>query len=208
MSLEIDSSDVIRLMLQFMKEHNLTESWKTLSSESGVCLNTVDNLELFVSDIHNGKWDSVLSQVNSLKIPREKLIALYEHIILELLELNERDIAKELLRNTEPMKALKVDQPERYLKLEHLCKRPFFNASDAYDMGSTKERRRQEIAESLVHEVSVVPPSRLLALLGQALRLQQMQGTLPKGGSYDLFRSGRKTAKKETDVRTNRFGSH
>ena len=68
-------------------------------------------------------------------------MGLYEHIILESLEMGERDLGRELLRTTEPMIMLKADQPERYLKLEHLCQRPFFNASDAYEMGSSKEKR-------------------------------------------------------------------
>jgi WD40 repeat-containing protein SMU1 len=74
-SLEIDSKDVIRLMLQFMKENNLGNSMRELQIESDVTLNTVDNLESFMSDIQKGHWDSVLSQVSSLKLPREKLVS-------------------------------------------------------------------------------------------------------------------------------------
>lgn len=73
-SLEIDSKDVIRLMLQFMKENNLTNSMRELQTESDVTLNTVDNLESFISDIQRGHWDSVISQVSSLKLPQEKMV--------------------------------------------------------------------------------------------------------------------------------------
>ena len=73
-SLEIDSKDVIRLMLQFMKENNLANSMRELQTESDVTLNTVDNLESFISDIQRGHWDSVISQVSLLKLPREKMV--------------------------------------------------------------------------------------------------------------------------------------
>ena len=45
----------------------------------------------------------------------------------------------------------------------------------------------------------MVPPSRLLSLLGQALRYQLSQGMLPKGDAFDLFSGGRRTQRKEVE---------
>ena len=74
MNVEIESQDVLRLILQFLKENNLMNSMKQLQSESAVALNTVDNLETFISDIKHGKWDVVLASIALLKLPGDKLV--------------------------------------------------------------------------------------------------------------------------------------
>jgi WD40 repeat-containing protein SMU1 len=73
-NVEIESQDVLRLILQFLKENNLISSMKQLQHESGVALNTVDNLDIFVSDIRHGKWDAVLYSIVLLKLPGDKLV--------------------------------------------------------------------------------------------------------------------------------------
>ena len=50
-SVQVEASDIIRLVAQFLKEQGLSHSLEVLQSESGVGLNTVDAIEPFAAAV-------------------------------------------------------------------------------------------------------------------------------------------------------------
>ncbi|PVV05411.1 hypothetical protein BB560_000064 [Smittium megazygosporum] len=202
--MEIESQDVIRLIQQFLKENNLLTSLEVLQKESGIGLNAVDNLHSFKADILAGKWDQVLSVLSLSEISPEKLTDLYEQIIIELIELRELGPARSLLRQTETMFLLRKLDESRYLKLENAVSRSNFDPDMFYSRHETKEKRRQKIASDLISELSSVPPSRLLTLLGYSIKWQQSNGIIPVGTKIDLFKGTPITGSKQNSKPVNK----
>ncbi len=91
----------------------LTRSLPRAQNECQVSLNTVDSIENLVAEINNGRWDAVLPQVASLKLPRAKLEDLYEQIVLEMIELREIDTARAMLRQTQVFQKMKQEDGDR-----------------------------------------------------------------------------------------------
>ncbi|KAF1772168.1 G-protein beta WD-40 repeat [Phytophthora cactorum] len=168
--LEVDSSDAIRLILQFLRENRLLGAMRALQDEAQVSLNAVESVDSLASDISHGRWDRVLQQTKALECSAATMMDLYELVALDMMEAQECDVAVQLLRNTPAMVTMKQTQPERYLRLEKLAQRAIFDPC----------------------RVTTVEPSRLLILLGQALKWQQLQGLVAPGEDFDLFRGGAK----------------
>ncbi|KAL7680773.1 putative WD40/YVTN repeat-like-containing domain superfamily, apoptotic protease-activating factor 1 [Plasmopara halstedii] len=189
--LEIDSSDIIRLIQQFLRENRLFKALRALQDESQVSLNCVESVESLASDISHGRWDRVLQQTKSFECSTATMMDLYELISFDMMEAQENDVTVQLLHNTPVMATMKKIQPERFMKLEKLAQSPVFDSFEAYN-GTCKQKRRDDVAQEIRNEVTTVEPSRLLVLLGQALQWQQLQGLVTPGEDFDLFRGGAK----------------
>ena len=85
-----------------------------------MCLNTVENVDQFLLDINQGRWDAVLPQITHLRLPTEKLYDLYEQIVCEMIELRETDTAHAMLRTMKVFKRLQHDDAERFMRLDRM----------------------------------------------------------------------------------------
>jgi WD40 repeat-containing protein SMU1 len=74
------TNSVIKLVIQFLRENNLSSTLSTLEKESNQSLNTVEDKAKFTQDILDGRWDVILKQVNHLGLSNEKLFDLYEQV--------------------------------------------------------------------------------------------------------------------------------
>lgn len=121
--LEVDAGDAVRLILQFLKENRLFGAMRALQEESQISLNAVDSVDALLTDITNGRWESVLQQTKALECSPAAMMELYEQVVLEMLEMHEHDVALQLLRNTPPMAHMKKSQPERCVLVGSMAQR-------------------------------------------------------------------------------------
>jgi WD40 repeat-containing protein SMU1 len=165
-------------------ENSLLKSLETIEQETQIHLNALTDDSCY-SLILEGSWDLVLGQLVKLDLDSLLLVDLYEQIAVELVETLFVDVAKSLVRQAEPLLLLKDLHPARYLFLESLLSG---DSLDEYYSIEPKQSRRKRIADTLCAQLQVVEPSRLVTLIGQALKWQQSQGYLDSEDSIDLFR--------------------
>ena len=170
-----------------------------LQKECGVTLNIVDDVNAFLDDIKEGKWDKVLLQISGLKLPRKKVEALHEQIVLELIELREIETARSLLHQSEALEQLRIDDEDRYLFLERACNRTIVDPKQLYG-GSSRQKRRKAIMKLFQNEVKTVPPSRLMVLIGQAIKWQRQEGLIPTNATLDIFSGDIPATKDDEDI--------
>lgn len=181
--LEVDTGDILRLIMQFLREQGLVRSLAALQDEADVSFNIVDDLPAFTADVLAGRWDVLLPRVAAMALPPPVLMLLYEQVVRELCEAREGDVARALLRGAMPLLMLQQEEPGRYARLEHLAAAAAagrgWDAGEAYPDGRGKDARRAEVARAIGEHLVSVPPSRLAVLLSHALQWQRYTGSLP-----------------------------
>ena len=198
-SVQVECNDVVKLIAQFLSENEMFHTLEALKSETKVTIDYVESKESFLKDVKRGAWDKVLSQTRQLNLPEEKLCDLYELIVLELIENREIGAAKTVLRQTEVMQYLAEKNPDRYLELDELASKPYFDVNEVYG-GNSKQIWRENVGKKLEKEIKTVDSSRLLTLLGQAVKFQQGKGIIPADiGRLNLFEGYSSVGEDEQD---------
>lgn len=194
MPLTIEASDVIRLIEQFLSENGLISSLRALQEETGVCQRSVDDIDRLLADICAGRWEAVFRVLTEVQLEARKLINLYELVFWELAESGDIDGARMVLRESEPMALLRSQDETRYMGLENGLSTAVLSrtAGAKIDLVDKKEAKRARIAQELAPHLVSVPKSRLVTLLGQALRFEEQQLQLSPNQladlRYDVFR--------------------
>lgn len=170
-----------------------------MQRECGVSFNTVADENVFADNIKHGRWDKVLLEVSNLRLPARKVEALHEQIVLEMVELRETETARTILHQSEPLALLKANEEDRYMALEKSCNKTTVDSKLLYG-DKSRQKRRNLIMKMLKSEISSVPSSRLMTLIGQAMKWQRQQGLIPPHGSFDVFGGAIPSIEDEEDI--------
>ncbi|CCF73265.1 WD40 repeat-containing protein SMU1 [Babesia microti strain RI] len=186
---EVASTDILKLILQFLKENNYTKSLKLLQKESHVSFNGLTSIDNLLMDIQHGRWNNVLDTIATMELSESLLFLIYEQIIFELVELREFDLSNSILQTSIPLQIMSSRESLRYSRLQEVCKKQQFDPKDLFnmDISSFKRRRRAEISAKISNEIEIVPPSRLLEIIGMAIKWQKYQGIIRDSTSFNIL---------------------
>lgn len=203
-TLVVEAGDILRLIQAHLTEAGLHESARVIREESGVAAAGVCHSN-FKNWALNGQWGLILENLATIdpqrsRIPKGLIADVQESAILELADMGEVELAYAALRlSTDdldavawsdseiPVAAVDAAIPRSRLIEQRLAALTSLRASDQKRMqvpsdyyGTTsKEDRRKRIGTRLAESVPTVPPSRLTALLQQAVKFQAHTGEMP-----------------------------
>lgn len=182
--MEIKASEIVQVIQQYLYENNYMETLKIFEKESEIDFtsksnktkesNQNDHQELrILRFIKAGDYKSSLKELQYFGSLKSKyLIDLYEQIIREWIGEGQKDAAREMLRKTDPMDLLRGTDPDRYIVLESLLSKSDHSSRCLLD---GREAKRRNIAKDLGKHLQLIPQSRLLSLLQQAIKWQVSQ---------------------------------
>ncbi|CRH02361.1 conserved Plasmodium protein, unknown function [Plasmodium relictum] len=198
--LKVSATDIIRLILQYLKENNLMRTFYVLQEESNIKLNAISNVDVLISDINKGDWKNVLFNITTIDLSEDTLMNLYEQLICELIEYKEKELAEKIMNECVIFKRMEKKYTDKYNKLVDFLNSNNINKSILYD-GLTKEEKRNNLCIMISNEITSCAPSRLLSLIGMALKWQNYHNIIKnKNGQFDIFRNVEKDEITTIDV--------
>lgn len=181
-SIEVSSSDILRLIMAHLTEAGLHETARCLRQESGVGMKaSLTSSSVWKAQMVGGNFADVLrglSVMDETHIEDTNLLAeVHDHVILELADQAEWECAYSVFRLAQQRFDCKVEQ-----KLAELAalreKDPECSVPNDYYTPS-KETRRVELGTRLEASIPQQPLQRLPTLLQDAVRWGNYTGQIP-----------------------------
>lgn len=182
--MEVDANEVLRVVLQFLQESGLEKTALALEEEANVQLNVVNDLSKIEALILGKDWSSTFQSLKRCQLPPDVMWKLYEETLGDLVDQGQELAAKEILRESEDLAALKREDGLRFDELQDLV----------YQAHSAPRRRRQQLSEKDLEKgrgrlaksvcacLTEAGPSQLLQLMSEALAFR---GELHIGSDED-----------------------
>ncbi|KAH8583859.1 WD-40 repeat [Cryptosporidium sp. chipmunk genotype I] len=183
------NKSVLKLILQFLLESGLLESYSTLSNESGVSLNWIENVDKIKTIISKGLWGELIEILKYIKIPVNLQVILFEHIALELLELKEPFVAQYLIENNKSLFLYHNQFHEKFNTLLEIIEKSkniiSSSKNDSVELNyslvltfvknnfmerGNKEKSRERLSKLISENLIEVRKSMLLEVIGDSLR--------------------------------------
>lgn len=95
----VSGQEVVQLMLQFCKEHGMIKSYHAIKEETNVKTNFLKDTARFQQAFRQGNWDVVLEELNELSLSRPLMMDFLEHLVFELCEELEYDLARHIIKD-------------------------------------------------------------------------------------------------------------
>jgi len=175
--MEVGTDDIVRVLLQFLRESGLHSTHATLTKETGVHENLLQSKSELKENILKGQWMSVLQKLASSSLPEETMWLLYEEVFISLISSGDVSAAKSLLINCEDLLELKLNNGERFDKLQEMTYNKHSRYLDYYRNSDSTERRKL-LSDRICSCFIETKSSKLLELLGYAISWQKSQGML------------------------------
>jgi hypothetical protein len=172
--MDIDFSEILKLILQFLSENNLTRSFETLLAETGMTFNLIADAETLQANIHKGNWQTVLQATSHFHYETEAEIVEIQHAIISDLIADEQiEAARFMFQNLVKKHQLNTKFKHKYESLNamftahqhHFLKKT--SRSDSSDMFRMKSR--QDIARIILSKSEVLEKSLLVEHLTKSL---------------------------------------
>mmetsp|Transcript_675 Transcript_675/g.917 ORF Transcript_675/g.917 Transcript_675/m.917 type:complete len:609 (-) Transcript_675:191-2017(-) len=173
---KVSRAELIRILVQSMKDLGCKRSAESLEKESGVSMEK-DSVQEFRDGVENGDWKKVKALLTEMELSKDDrikaMILIHEEQFLELLEDGKTSEALKILRGEI---SPHLDDRSRLNSLSSLVMFPTATSMrTAANWPGVKAGSRLKLLNKLqkfLDPSCVVPESRLMTLIDQALRIQ------------------------------------